>query len=193
MSFVSVAQLRGADGRGVELNLPSGRPAETTRRRSAHAAQDDADGGNKAGADRASAHTIEVSATSSTQTLTRDQALSLPFGEEMTARATKLHEALQAARSSSLTLARGNPQSLSRTYGERLRQARSAGVPSAGIDALLEELRTQGSDEVWGFTVRDDAAVYVAFTDAQRSRLLGVVVIARRGSEQVLMARAEST
>lgn len=156
-------------------------------------ARDGATAANRAGADRASAHTIEVSATSSTQTLTREQALSLPFGEELAARATKLHEALQAARSSSFTLARGNPQSLSRTYGERLRQVRGAGVPSAGIGALLEELRTHGGDEVWGFTVRDDAAVYVAFTDAPRSRLLGVVVIARRGSEQVLMARSEST
>lgn len=153
---------------------------------------DDATVTNEARADRASAHTIEVSA-SATQTLTREQALSLPFDENMSARATKLHEALQAARSSSFTLARGTPRSLSRTYGERLRQARSAGVPSAGIGALLEELRAQGDDEVWGFTVRDDAAVYVAFTDAQRSRLLGVVVIARRGSEQVLMARSEST
>lgn len=29
-SFVPVAELRGADGRGVELNLPTERRAETT-------------------------------------------------------------------------------------------------------------------------------------------------------------------
>ncbi len=134
-----------------------------------------------------------MSAISSIQTLTREQALALPFAEEMAARAAKLHEALHAARAPTFTLARGNPQALTRTYAERLEQARSAGIPSAGIGALLEQLRAQEADEVWGFTVRDDAAVYVGFTDAQRSRLLGVVVIARRGSEQVLMARSEST
>lgn len=134
-----------------------------------------------------------MSSISSTQTLTREQALSLTFDEEMSARAVKLHEALGAARSSCFTLARGNAQSLARTYRERLEQARGAGVPSAGIGALLEELRTHEDQEVWGFTVRDDSAVYVGFTDAQRSRLLGVVVIARRGSERVLMARSEST
>lgn len=121
-------------------------------------------------------------------TLSKQDALALPYPEELAVRAGKLHEALAASREDGFTLARGNPSSLSRTYGARLAAARSARAPTAGIQELLAVLDSYEGEHLWGFTVRDSSTIYVGFTDDERTALLAVVMIARQAADSLLIS-----
>lgn len=122
------------------------------------------------------------------RSLPKDRALALAFPERMEARGAKLREALQASRATTLTLARGNRNSLARTYRARLAQAQADGVPTVGIQDFLAELASSPSEHLWGFTVRDSAMVYLGFADEQMSRLVGVMIIARHSAESLLLS-----
>jgi hypothetical protein len=126
------------------------------------------------------------------RSLTKERALALAFPERMAARGAKLREALQASRETTLTLARGNRDSLARTYRARLAQAQADGVPTVGIQDFLAELASSPSEHLWGFTVRDSAMVYLGFADEEVSRLIGVMIIARHAAESLLLSSSSA-
>jgi hypothetical protein len=126
------------------------------------------------------------------RSLPPERALALDFPERMTARGAKLREALAASRETNLTLARGNRDSLARTYRARLARAQADGVPTVGIQDFLAELASCSSEHLWGFTVRDSGMVYLGFTDEEISRLIAVVIIARHAEESLLLSSSSA-
>jgi hypothetical protein len=120
------------------------------------------------------------------KTTSKDRLLPLLGQEDAPAPVASMREALLASPETSLRLAQGRTEALARTYGARLREAQAHGVPTVGIQALLDALEGHPQDHVWGFTVRDRTMIYVGFADAELGRLLGVVIFARAGAEQVM-------
>lgn len=122
------------------------------------------------------------------RSLTPERVLALSFPEHLAARGAKLREAVEGGGATTLTLARGNRDSLARTYRARLEQAQADGVPTVGIQDFLAELASSRSEHLWGFTVRDRAMVYLGFVDEEVSRLVGVMIIARHAAESLLLS-----